>query len=85
VVFWAAPKEMYGSSVAVATTVVVPAQRVSPGGFELAPEVVRAMGADLRRRGLVNLVQVHTHPGAGIGHSGWDDSHVFSQREGTLS
>lgn len=85
VVFWAAPREMYASSVAVTTTVVVPAQRVSPGRFELAPEAVRAMGADLRRRGLVNMVQVHTHPGPGVGHSGWDDRHVFSQREETLS
>jgi hypothetical protein len=85
VVFWAAPKEMYRSSVAVVTTVVAPAQRVGPGRFELASEGVRAMGAVLRRQGLVNLVQVHTHPGAGVGHSPWDDLHAFSQREGTLS
>lgn len=85
VVFWAAPKEMYTSANPVITTVIAPAQRVSPGRFELSPDSIREMGRRLRRHGLVNLVQVHTHPGRGVGHSEWDDTHVFSQREGTLS
>jgi hypothetical protein len=85
VALWAGPKAQYGELQQVVTTVVVPRQRVSSGRYELPTDAVREMGRLLRRRGLVNVAQVHSHPGTWVGHSEWDDAHAFSLRNGAVS
>jgi hypothetical protein len=82
---WAAPRAMALSALQVVTTVIVPSQRVSPGGFEIPHEAVRQMGARLREEGLVNIAQLHTHPSGWVGHSAWDDQRAYSRRDGALS
>ncbi len=82
---WAGPAVLYDSLEQVVTTVMVPEQGVDPGHFELSAEGVRTMGKALREAALVNVAQVHTHPGAWVGHSPWDDAHAYSLREGSLS
>jgi hypothetical protein len=82
---WAAPRSHYDELQQVVTTVIVPRQRVGPGRYELPADAVREMGGTLRRRGLVNVAQVHSHPDEWVGHSDWDDAHAFSLRDGALS
>lgn len=85
VVLWAAPKAQYDDHQQVATTVIVPRQRVGSGRYELPADAVREMGHALRCCGLVNIAQVHSHPDEWVGHSDWDDTHAFSLRDGALS
>lgn len=85
VVMWAAPRAQYDELQQVVTTVIVPRQRVGPGRYQLPADAVREMGQALRRRGLVNVAQVHSHPGEWVDHSDWDDAHTFSLRDGALS
>jgi hypothetical protein len=82
---WAAPKVMAGAAIQVVTTIVVPRQRVSPGWFEVPHEAVRQMGVRLREEELVNVAQLHTHPGSLVDHSPWDDERAYSRRDGALS
>jgi len=85
VVLWAVPKLQDTATLHVVTSVIVPLQRVAPGRYEILPEGVRMMGKALRRHGLVNVAQVHTHPGRWVDHSPWDDTHSFSLRDGAVS
>jgi hypothetical protein len=82
---WAGPAYQARNAMQVATTVLVPGQRVGPGRFELPHEATRAMGEALGRDGLINLAQLHTHPGSGVRHSPWDDERAYSSRDGALS
>lgn len=82
---WACPVSLARNEFRIVTTVVNPRQRVSPGNFEIPHEGTRAMGEALRKHALVNIAQLHTHPGRGVGHSSWDDLHAFSSRDGALS
>lgn len=82
---WAGPAPLSRAPHQVVTTVVNPVQRVSRGYFEVPHEGTRAMGEALVHHGLVNLAQVHTHPGRWVDHSEWDDDHAYSTREGALS
>lgn len=84
-VLWAVPAQLYQSQVQVATTVIAPSLLVSSGNYEIPRAAVRQMGSALRERGLVNVAQLHTHPGTWVGHSDWDDSHAYSLRDGALS
>ncbi len=82
---WAGPAGVVGDVIQVVTTVVVPDQIGLEGSFVVPHEAVRRMGAALRSNGLVNLAQLHTHPGAWVGHSAWDDAEAYSRRNGALS
>lgn len=82
---WAGPTALGRTSLQVATTVINPPQKVSGGHFEIPHSGTRAMGAALLSHGLVNIAQIHTHPGDWVGHSSWDDSHAYSSREHALS
>ena len=85
VVMWAGPRHQHGLDVQVVTTVLTPAQEVSPGRYHIPYESVRQMGVSLRQRGLVNLAQLHTHPGRPVTHSPYDDENAFSSQEGAVS
>lgn len=85
VVYWSVPRGQYDSQVQSVASVIVPEQKVSAGNFQVPPAAVRAMGRKLREMGLVNVAQLHTHPGNWVGHSAWDDDHAFSLRNGALS
>lgn len=85
IALWAVPKAQYHDRLQVVTTVIVPQQRVCGGRFEIPPDAVREMGRMLRRRALVNVAQVHSHPSDWVGHSDWDNAHSFSLRDGALS
>lgn len=85
VLLWATPASFYSSPIQIVTTVVLPRQRVGPGSYEIPRDGVREMGRSLRGAGLVNVAQLHTHPGDSVRHSPWDNSHSFSQRDGAIS
>lgn len=85
VLLWATTASFYSSPIQIVTTVVLPRQRVGPGSYEIPRDGVREMGRSLRGAGLVNVAQVHTHPGDSVRHSPWDNSHSFSQRDGAIS
>ena len=82
---WAGPAFQSRASLQVATTVVIPGQRIAPGAFEVPHDATRAMGEALATSGLVNIAQLHSHPGTWVGHSDWDDAHAYSSRDGALS
>jgi proteasome lid subunit RPN8/RPN11 len=82
---WSSPAALAKSDLSVVTTVVSPGQRVSQAYFEIPYDATRTMGQTLREHGLVNVAQVHTHPGSWVGHSSWDDSHAYSSRDSALS
>jgi len=82
---WAGPAVQLGDPDQVVTTVLIPHQRVSAGGFEIPFPATRTMGLALGGAGLVNLAQIHTHPADWVGHSTWDDARAYSSREGALS
>lgn len=82
---WAGPGFQSRGYAQLVSTVLVPAQRVNRGFFEVPHDATRTMGATLGSLGLVNLAQLHTHPGYSVEHSEWDDSHAYSSREGALS
>jgi hypothetical protein len=82
---WAAPKLTDTAAVQVVSTVVAPAQRIGPGRFEIPHNAVRQMSTRLRELSLVNVAQLHTHPGDCVGHSGRDDECAYSRRDGALS
>ncbi|MFL5758977.1 MAG: hypothetical protein ACJ789_04520 [Thermomicrobiales bacterium] len=69
----------------VVTTVAAPQLRQSRGYYQVIPESLHRLAADMRRQGLTNLAQVHTHPSSGVDHSYYDDENAYSTREGALS
>ena len=69
----------------VVTTFVLPDAKVTPGNFHVSAEAMSQAGQHFRSHGLARLAQVHTHPTEWIDHSGWDDDHAYSQRDGSLS
>jgi hypothetical protein len=82
---WAGPAFQSRAPLQIATTVVVPRQRVGPGAFEVPHDATRMMADALAADRLVNLAQLHSHPGDWVGHSGWDDQRAYSSRDGALS
>ena len=82
---WAGPAYQWSARQQLVTTVLVPHQRVAAGAFEVPHHATRQMGKALADTELVNLAQLHTHPGSWVGHSAWDDAHAYSLRDGALS
>jgi len=60
--------------------VVVPKQRNTWGNYFVTAAAVAEMAAATRPKKWVNLVQVHTHPGANVEHSRYDDLNANSRR-----
>lgn len=82
---WAGPARFASEDIHIVTTVIVPGQIGSAGSFVVPHEAVRRMGGALRDHALMNVAQLHTHPGAWVGHSAWDDAEAYSRRDGALS
>jgi len=71
--------------VGVVTTVVLPDAELAPGYFTVPAEAMSQAGQHFRAHRLSRLIQVHTHGGAGCGHSWRDDEMAYSQTPGSLS
>jgi hypothetical protein len=67
----------------LATTIVIPHQENSRCNFHISGEAMKLVSQTTRPLDLVNLAQVHTHPGKMVKHSGYDNDHVNSRN--TLS
>lgn len=69
----------------VVTTITFPNATESAGHWEVDVADMSEAGRHLRSYGLVRLTQIHSHPGAWVGHSPTDDERAFSQAPGTIS
>lgn len=69
----------------VVTTVCIPDAELCPGYYNVSAQAMSQAGQHLRIYGMVRLAQVHTHGGAGCGHSPRDDAAAYSQRPGSVS
>ncbi len=69
----------------VVTTLALPEVLQSSGNYLVVRDSLRRLSKDMRSQGLVNLAQIHTHPGGWVGHSPYDDEHAYSTRDGSLS
>ena len=69
----------------VATTITVPHAEQRAGHFQVTSAEMSRAGLHLRALGLVRHAQIHSHPDGWAGHSGYDDEHAFSQRDGAIS
>src|SRR5688572_10186075 len=74
-----------GADTAIVTTLTIPRARLAAGYFRVPADAMSAAGQHLRVFEMTRLAQVHTHPGAEIGHSPTDDDLAYSQRPGCLS
>lgn len=72
-------------SVSVVTTVTVPEVENSAGHFQVSAANMSRAGKHLRRFSLLRLAQVHAHPTDWVGHSEYDDTMAFSQRDEAIS
>jgi len=73
---------------AVVMAVLYPCGRdvsFSRGLVHVGPDTTAEMGRVLRANEMTGLIQVHTHPGSGVGHSPTDDNFSISSAEGFLS
>lgn len=59
---------------------VIPAQVRHRTHYRIPAESIAAASAATRAHGWVTLAQVHTHPGAHVEHSWYDDRHAISTR-----
>lgn len=59
---------------------VIPVQAAYRTHYRIPPDSIAAASIAARARGLVTLGQVHTHPGASVEHSWYDDRHAISVR-----
>lgn len=62
------------------TSIVIPAQTNKPGYYHVSADAMSAVSRSTRLLGWRNLAQIHTHPGAMVDHSSYDDLHANSQR-----
>ena len=62
-----------------AITVVIPPQANRYGNFHITGESMKLVSQATRPLKLVNLAQIHTHPGAKVRHSWYDDENVNSR------
>jgi hypothetical protein len=76
--FWYGLRAEDGS--AVVHAVVVPKQRNTWGNYFVPAPAMAEVAAATRPERWVNLSQLHTHPGAGVEHSRYDDAHANSRR-----
>jgi len=68
--------DMIGSVEAI----VVPRQENHRGHYHVTPEAMLQVAASVRPFGWKNLAQIHSHPGPGVQHSGYDDEMANSRR-----
>lgn len=69
----------------VVVALTLPQAKLFSDHFEVSPDAMSQAGKHLRRFQVKRLMQIHTHPGAWVGHSPWDDAKAYSQLDGALS
>jgi len=67
------------------TTCIAPTARTTYGSFETSAHANAHVVMYLAKSGLELLGQVHSHPGASVGHSDGDDKRALMPYEGFLS
>jgi len=82
VAYWAGRR---GGNDCVVTTCIAPAARTTYGSFDISSETNARVVMYLASAGLELLAQVHSHPGAAVGHSDGDDDRALMPYEGFLS
>jgi hypothetical protein len=80
--FWYGTLDSTG--VAIVAAVVVPKQQNNKGNYNVTVEAMVEVADAVRHRGWKNLAQVHSHPGAGVRHSRYDDQMANSRRAFSL-
>jgi hypothetical protein len=77
-VFWYGSRDAAGNG--VVNAVIAPRQAMARGNYHVSPTAMSAM-VDLLPDGTWKpLAQIHSHPGAGVEHSRYDDEMVASTR-----
>lgn len=66
--------------VSLVRAVVVPRQRNHWGNYHVDADAMTAVAAAVRPTGWRNLAQLHSHPGAFVEHSSYDDEQANSRR-----
>lgn len=80
-VFWFGTRSREGGTV---EAVLAPRQRMTWGNYLVAPQAMIEMADMLPVEAWKPLAQVHSHPGAGVEHSTYDDEMVSSRRSLSL-
>src|SRR5262245_48486842 len=69
--FWYGPRDVAGNGAVKA--VIAPHQAMACGNYHVSPAAMTAMVDALPESGWKPLAQIHSHPGAGVEHSRYDD------------
>lgn len=67
------------------TSIVAPKAKSRPQGIEVPRESYFEVIRALNKRGIIQVGQVHSHPGTWVDHSSFDDRGACSRVEGMLS
>lgn len=78
VCFWYGSRDAFGN--AAVKAVVVPPQQNHFAKYEVDADAIELIATATRKRGWLNLCQIHTHPGGCVQHSGYDDEHAVSRK-----
>jgi hypothetical protein len=76
--FWFGRRQQIGS--ATVEAIVVPRQQNHQGHYHVTPEAMLEVANVARPHEWKNLAQIHSHPGAMVKHSGYDDEMANSRR-----
>ena len=76
--FWYGPRDADGNGVVQA--VIAPRQAMTWGNYHVSPAAMSAMVDLLPERAWKPLAQIHSHPGANVEHSLYDDEMIASTR-----
>lgn len=76
--FWYGPRNAAGNGTVKA--VIAPRQAMARGNYHVSPAAMSAMVDALPEGGWKPLAQIHSHPGASVEHSRYDDEMVASTR-----
>jgi hypothetical protein len=76
--FWYGQRDAAGSG--IVKGVIAPQQAMAGGNYHVSPAAMTAMVDALPESGWKPLAQIHSHPGAGVEHSRYDDEMAASTR-----
>jgi hypothetical protein len=69
---------------ATVEAIVVPRQQNRPGNYHIEADAMLRVAEVAHAHGWKNLAQIHSHPGADVRHSGYDDEMANSRRAFSL-
>lgn len=76
--FWLGRRKPSGA--ATVEAIIVPRQKNHPTHYHVEPDAMLRIAEVARPHGWTHLAQVHSHPGADVRHSGYDDEMANSRR-----